>query len=326
MLTRDHPIALLVDGRYADYEAERIAVETAGGELRLNPGHPVTEDGVLAVPGLSEASVLLVELSPITRAVLEAATSCRAVVRYGTGADNVDVEAANQLGIRVETVPAYAAESVSEHAMTLLLAIHRRLVPHLQLVHDGDWRQGDEELRPVGLAGRSLGIIGMGAIGRALAVRARAFGMTIVAHDPIASGPELDALARMDSLDAVLAAADVLSLHLPLLPSTAGMIDDHALSSVREGAVLINTSRGGLIDEDAVLRALDNGTLSYAGLDVALEEPLPQDHPFRNHPRVLMTPHIGFWSDRAELALRSAVAGHAAVAIREELEHGQQRD
>lgn len=312
------PIALLVDGRYDDYESERIAVEAAGGELRLNPGHPVTEEGVLAVAGLADATVLLVELSPITRAVLEAATSCRAVVRYGTGADNVDLDAARELGIRVETVPAYAAESVSEHAMTLLLAIYRRLVPHLELVRNGDWRRGDPELKPIGLAGRTLGIIGMGAIGRALAVRARAFGMVIVAHDPVASGPELDELARMLPLDEVLAASDVLSLHLPLLPSTAGMIDEHALSSVREGAVLINTSRGGLISEDAVLQALENGTLSYAGLDVSVDEPLAADHPFRTHPKVLMTPHVGFWSDRAELALRTAVADHAAAAIREE--------
>jgi D-3-phosphoglycerate dehydrogenase len=313
MSTSAAPFALLVDGRYRDYDLERNALARVGVEFRESGRLPTTEEEVLATPGLADASVLLVELSPITRAVLESASGARAVIRYGTGSDNIDVDAAAELGIEVENIPGYAAESVSEHAMALLLAVARRLPAHLDRVRSGGWRDGDPDLRPTGLVGSTIGILGMGAIGRALAVRARAFGMNVLGHDPIADDPEVHRLADMVTMGEVIAGSDYLSLHLPLLPDTRHLIDAETLSQVKRGVVIINTARGGLVDEKALLDALDTGLVSFAALDVAETEPLPADHPFRRHERVLMTPHTAFWSDQAEFALRTAVASKAAA-------------
>ena len=266
--------------------------------------------------GLDDARVLLVELAPVTRPVLEAAKSCVAVVRYGTGFDNIDLEAAAQLGIAATNVPGYAAQSVSEHTMALLLAVARRLVEQVDLVRSGDWRSGDLRFRPLGLSGATLGIVGVGAIGKALSVRARAFGMTVLGYDPYLDDGELSPHAAPTELQVLLARSDYVSLHLPLSPDTRGIIGVAALSGMKTGAVLINTSRGGLVDEQALLDALDTGQLSYAALDVTANEPLAADDPLRSHPRVLVTPHVAFWSDQAELALRTSVAQAAAGFLR----------
>ena len=314
---RDERRVLLLDGRYQDYGLERAAIERVGGTLTLNRALPTTEEEVLAIPGLANAEVLLVELAPVTRAVLEAASSARAVIRYGTGFDNVDVEAARERGISAENIAGYAAESVSEHAMALLLAVSRRLVEHVDLVRAGEWRSGDIRLRPVGLSGHTLGIVGLGAIGKALSARARGFGLTIVGYDPVADPASIGAFAELMSLDELLERSDYVSLHLPLMPETAGLFDEETLAKMKPGAVLINTSRGGLVDEEALIRSLDSGRLSFAALDVVAQEPLPRDHPFRSHPAVLLTPHVAFWSDQAELLLRTAVAQKAVQALTE---------
>lgn len=306
---------LLIDGRYEDYLLERTAIEAAGGVLVVNNTLPTSEVEILSIAGLQEADVLLVELAPVTRAVLAAATSARAVIRYGTGIDNVDVQAARELGIETENVAGYAAESVSEHAMMLLLAVSRRLIAHADLVRGGEWRTGNNDLRPIGLRGRTLGIVGIGAIGRALAVRARAFGLNILAYDPAVTPESVKDLAVMTSLDGLLQGSDYVSLHLPLIRETAGMFDAKLLGKMRCNAVLINTSRGGLIDNRALLESLESGHLSFAALDVVDQEPPQTDHPFRSHPAVLLTPHMAFWSDQAELLLRNSVAQKAVEAL-----------
>lgn len=301
------PLVLLLDGRYSDYDLERDAVEQNGGLFELSGSLPGTEEEVLAVEPLGRATILLVELAPVTRAVLTVASSCRAVVRYGTGHDNIDDVAAEELGIRVFTVPGYAAESVSEHAMALILASARRLFKHIQLVREGEWRSGNQDYRPVGLVGTTIGIVGVGAIGRALATRARAFGMRVVGYDPYVSPEQLAEVVEPVSLDQLLEQSDYVSLHLPLTESTREIIDAKAIARMKRGAVIINTSRGGLINEADLLTALDDDRLSFACLDVVATEPLPVGHPLRSHSQVLVTPHVAFWSDRAERTLRTSV-------------------
>ncbi|MER3389767.1 MAG: NAD(P)-dependent oxidoreductase [Microcella sp.] len=308
---------LLVDGRYHDYVLERSVIESAGGALIESGRHPVSEQEVLDLPGLADASVLLVELAPITAAVLEAAKSCVAVVRYGTGLDNVDLDAARLAGVAVESVPGYAAASVSEHALLLLLATARRLRANTDRVSRGEWRPADLELRPMGLEGRVLGVFGMGAIGRALAQRASAFGMKVLATDPNVAQSAAGGVVEMVSDLQLLSESDYISLHLPLTPETQGMVNADWLSTCKKGMTLINTARGGLIDESALLDAIDSGHIGFAALDVSIEEPLPLDHRFRQHPRVLFTPHIAFWSDQAEHELRNSVAAMAASHVRE---------
>lgn len=305
MITK--PLVLLLDGRYSDYNLERDAVEQNGGLFELSGSLPGTEEEVLAVEPLGRATILLVELAPVTRAVLTVASSCRAVVRYGTGHDNIDDVAAEELGIRVFTVPGYAAESVSEHAMALILASARRLFKQIQLVREGQWRSGNQDYRPVGLVGTTIGIVGVGAIGRALATRARAFGMRVVGYDPYVSPEQLAEVVEPVSLDQLLEQSDYVSLHLPLTESTREIIDAEAIARMKRGAVIINTSRGGLINEADLLTALDDDRLSFACLDVVATEPLPVGHPLRSHSQVLVTPHVAFWSDRAERTLRTSV-------------------
>ena len=316
-LAGSRPAVLVVDGRYLDYGLESDAVRAAGGELVVSGRHPVSEQEVLDLPGLSSASLILVELAPITRAVLAAAVNCVAVIRYGTGFDNVDVEAATELGIAVESVPGYAAESVSEHTLLLMLSAARHLLPHVDRVRHGEWRSGEIEFRPAGLDGAVLGIVGLGAIGRAIASRASAFGMKVLATDPYVDPASMDRSFELVALDRLLPESDYISLHLPLTKETRGMIDTQWLSRGKPGMVLINTARGGLVNEADLLRALDAGTISYAALDVSVDEPLPPDHAFRQHPHILFTPHIAFWSDQAEAKLRTSVAEIAVRYLKE---------
>lgn len=315
------PLVLLLDGRYSDYDLERDAVTQNGGLFELSGSLPGTEEEVLAIESLGRATILLVELAPVTRAVLTAASSCQAVVRYGTGHDNIDDAAAEELGIRVFTVPGYAAESVSEHAMALILASARRLFKQIQLVREGEWRSGDHECRPVGLVDTTIGIVGVGAIGRALATRARAFGMRVVGYDPYVGPDQLAKVVEPVSLDQLLEQSDYVSLHLPLTDSTREIIDAKAIARMKREAVIVNTSRGGLINETDLLTALDDDRLSFACLDVTATEPLPVRHPLRTHSRVLVTPHVAFWSDRAERNLRTSVATIATQQLSYPREH-----
>lgn len=315
------PLVLLLDGRYSDYDLERDAVTQNGGLFELSGSLPGTEEEVLAIESLGRATILLVELAPVTRAVLTAASSCQAVVRYGTGHDNIDDAAAEELGIRVFTVPGYAAESVSEHAMALILASARRLFKQIQLVREGEWRSGDHECRPVGLVDTTIGIVGVGAIGRALATRARAFGMRVVGYDPYVGPDQLAKVVEPVSFDQLLEQSDYVSLHLPLTDSTREIIDAKAIARMKREAVIVNTSRGGLINETDLLTALDDDRLSFACLDVTATEPLPVRHPLRTHSRVLVTPHVAFWSDRAERNLRTSVATIATQQLSYPQEH-----
>lgn len=282
MLTK--PLVLLLDGRYSDYDLERDSVEQNGGLFELSGSLPGTEEEVLAVEPLGRATILLVELAPVTRAVLTAASSCRAVVRYGTGHDNIDDVAAEELEIRVFSVPDYAAESVSEHAMALIFASATRLFRQIQLVREGQWRSGDQDYRQVGLVGTTIGIVGVGAIGRALATRARAFGMRVVGYDPYVSPEQLAEVVEPVSLDQLLEQSDYVSLHLPLTESTREIIDAKAIVRMKRGAVIINTSRGGLINEadlahrfgrqSALLRLF--GRCGHRAVAFRTPPPLPQ--------------------------------------------------
>ena len=227
VLGDSRPAVLVVDGSYLNYSLERKAVEAAGGQLIESGRHPSTEREVLDLPGLADATVLLVELAPITKAVLTAAKKCIAVIRYGTGLDNVDLDAARFSGVAIESVSGYAAASVSEHALSLILATARRLLPHVARVSHGEWRPTEIDLRPVGLEGKVLGIVGMGAIGRAIASRASAFGMRIIATDPYVHQSSIHTSIQMVPLDELLNDSDYVSLHLPLNSETQGMIDKH---------------------------------------------------------------------------------------------------
>lgn len=240
--------------------------------------------------------------------VVAAAEGLRVIARVGVGYDAVDLRAADARGVVVTITPGTNHESVAEQAFALLLAVARRVATNDRTIRAGGWdRTIVEPIR-----GRRLGLVGLGRIGRAMVPRALAFGMEVLAHDP-AADPEFVARnhLRMLDLDDLIAQADVLSLHLPALPTTRHLIGPDRLARMPRGGILLNTARGSLVDEEALYRAIASGHLAGAGLDVLEAEPPPADHPLLGLPGVVFSPHIG-GVDRLAL---DAMAESAARSI-----------
>jgi D-3-phosphoglycerate dehydrogenase / 2-oxoglutarate reductase len=242
---------------------------------------PLDEDEMV---GLVEGCAgLLVGIDPVTRRVLEAGP-LRVVVKFGTGTDNIDLAAAGELGVKVSSTPAANALSVAELTIALLLALARNIALHDRLARARSW-----ERRPgIELAGKRLGVVGYGAVGREVARIADALGMDVVAHDPLLQ----EADAELVDLATLLGSADAISLHVPLNESTRNLIDAEALERMRPGALLVNTARGGIVDEQALAEALRSGRLAGAAFDVFAEEP-PWDSPLVGLDNVVLSPHAG---------------------------------
>jgi D-3-phosphoglycerate dehydrogenase len=243
----------------------------------------------------------------VDRALLGKAPALRVIARTGVGTDLIDMPAATARGIAVVITPGAGAAAVAEGAVGMALHLVKRFGPLTTLVRDGRWAEragvsvGD-------LDGATLGVIGYGRIGRRTAALAAAFGMRILAYDPVGEPPgDVPGVEHCDSLGDLAARSDVITLHLPLTEQTRHLVDDAFLARVRPGAVLVNCSRGGLIDTDAVWRALTDGRLSGVGLDVFDPEP-PSRHPLYCHPDVVLTPHLMGLSRRATAATFTAAA------------------
>jgi D-3-phosphoglycerate dehydrogenase len=291
---------------------ERAVLDPLDVELALAPS---TDEETLAELA-SRSAAMLVCYAPIPRRVITAAAEggCRVIARYGIGYDNVDVAAATQAGIVVTNVPDYCLDEVADHTIALLLASARGVVRASERVRKGGWEPGSTVHS---LRGGRLALIGLGRIGQKVAERARVFGLTVVAYDPFVRdcSPEIE-LAQ--SFAEAVAQADYVSLHVPMSAETRHLVDDDAIALMQRAPVLVNTSRGGLVDLDAVLRALDGGNLSGVALDVTEPEPLPAEHPLRSHPRALVTPHMAFYSEEAQEELQRRAADEVARALRGE--------
>jgi D-3-phosphoglycerate dehydrogenase len=243
--------------------------------------------------------------------VIEAAPRLRVIGRYGVGLDNIDVAAATRRGIVVTNVPAFCTDEVAEHVLALVFEHVRRVARFDAEIRDGRWSPIVE--RPLSrLRGRTLGIVGFGAIGRALAERARGLGLNVVVTTrtrPIVPNVELVGLEEL------LTRADVVSLHVPLTGETRGLADRDFLQGMRRGAYLINTSRGAVVDSSALDEALRSGWIAGAGLDVTDPEPLPGDHPLRSAPNLILTPHVAFSSAESLQTLQVSAAESVAAVL-----------
>jgi len=238
----------------------------------------------------------------------------RVVGRAGVGVDNIDVAAARQVGVIVVNAPLASTDAVAEHTLALMLALARHLPQADASLRRGEWRKS--EFLGTELGGKTLGLIGLGRIGAAVAERARALGMAVVAYDPLLSPEEIAVRgARPLGLQALLAEADYLSLHVPLTPETRGLLDAHALARLRPGARVVCTARGGLVDEAALLAALDTGRLAGAALDVFEEEP-PRPGPLLNHPALILTPHIAAQTVEAQARAALDIVAEVLAALR----------
>jgi len=240
---------------------------------------------------------------------------CRVIGRFGLGVDNIDIKAAAELGIAVTYVPDYCMQEVSDHAMALLLSLVRKVPLSNKLVQSGRW-----EVSPVvpihRLTGRVLGLVGFGNIPRMLAPKAKAFGLRVVTHDPYVSQEAL-AAAGVEGVgfDELLAMSDFVSIHAPLMPATRGLFNRDVFRKMKKGAMLINTARGPLVDEEALIAALDSGQLGGAALDVVTTEPLPKDSKLLGRDNVILTPHTAFYSVEALNELQTKCATDVARVL-----------
>jgi D-3-phosphoglycerate dehydrogenase len=227
----------------------------------------------------------------VTATILDAAKRLQVVGRAGVGVDNIDVPAATARGVYVVNAPLGNIVAAAEHTIALTLALLRRVVDADRSVRAGEWTRSKfigRELR-----GKTLGLIGVGRVGGEVARRATSFGMTVIAHDPFATEQSARAAgARLAELDELLRTADVISLHVPLTEKTRGLVDAAALAKLKPTAVVVNASRGEVVDLDALAAALEKGAVAGAALDVFAQEPLPADAPIRKAPRTVLTPHI----------------------------------
>lgn len=273
------------------------------------------------LPRIADAAGLLVWHDiTISAATIDALGSCRTIVRVGVGFDNVDLEAARRRGIVVCNVPDYGIEDVADHAIALMLALVRNLPQFETDLRSAplkwDARRCDRSMR---LRGKGFGVIGLGRIGSAAALRAKVFGMDVVAYDPFISDGRTKALGirAADTLPELLSQSDVVSLHTPLSDATRGMINATTLDQFKRGSILLNTARGPICDTTAVLRALESGRLAGAGLDVIPKEPPAADDPllvaYRDpkhlaHHRVILTPHSAFYTEEGFEEMRRKAA------------------
>jgi glyoxylate reductase len=281
---------------------------------RLREVHEVEEwPGELPPPadklraGVAEAEGLLSLVTDrIDAAVLDAAPRLRAIANMAVGTDNIDLEAAAERGIGVGNTPDVLTDATADLAFALLLALARKIVPGAAKVRGGAWRTWE----PAGdlgadLAGATLGVIGWGRIGQAVAKRAEGFGMEVI-HSSRSSGV---------SLEDLLARADFVSVHTPLTPETQHLIDTDALARMKATALLINTARGGVVDQDALRRALHAGQIAGAALDVTDPEPLPADHPLLDAPNLLVVPHVGSATVRTRAKMAAMAVDNLLAAL-----------
>ncbi len=297
---------VVTDLGYPNYDSERQQVNSIDGELFLaecETAEDVTE-------ATRDADGVLNRVAPVTAAVIEQMARCKVIARYGIGVDNVDVEAATRKGIVVANVPGYCLEEVSDQALALMLSAWRKVVSHDKAVRKGAW---DISFRdPVyRLKGRTLGLLGLGAIARRLVEKVAGFGFRIIAHDPYVSAEVASELGvELVDLDTLFVESDLLSLHAPATPETRHIVNKERLGQMKETTVLVNTSRGPLIDETALAEALKAKRIAAAALDVYEQEPPDTNSELFQLDNVIVTDHAAWYSEDslAELQRRTAAA------------------
>jgi len=305
------PVIAVTDSVFPSLDPAKAAL------ARLNPTYrmatSVNADDIVAVA--RDADAVLVTYAKLTREVLTQFTRCKAIGRFGLGVDNIDLVAAKEKGMAVNYVPDYCIREVSDHAMALLLALIRKIPLSNKLVQSGRWEM--PAVVPIRrIEGTVLGLVGFGHIPRLLAPKAQAFGIRVIACDPYAK-PEVFKTAGVESVDfdTLLQSSDYVSVHAPLLAATRGMMNAAAFAKMKKGAYIVNTARGPLIDEPALVAALDSGQIGGAGLDVVASEPLAKDSPLLGRDNVIISPHTAFYSIEALNELQTKCATDVARVL-----------
>ncbi len=296
--------ALITDYTWPSIDAETEVLNAAGVEVVAAPDS--SEETLRSLA--PDADAIMFCFAQVPASVLRAAEKCVVASRFGIGVDNIDQAACTELGIVVTNIPDYSLEEVADHVMANILAFNRHLIPLNQSVRDTGWGTAGLPMHSRRLSTTTLGIVGMGRIGRTLATRAQAFGMRVLASDPLLTEENRPEGVEIATFEGLLAESDFVTLHTPLIPETTGLIDRAALAAMKPTAFLVNAARGPLIDDEALVEALQSGGIAGAALDVTPVEPLPLDHPLVGMDNVIITPHTAFHSLESlnELEVRTA--------------------
>ena len=292
---------------------ETVLREEADAEAVVAPDG--SEETLISLAG--DVDAIMTCFAQVTPNVLRAAPNCAAVGRFGVGVDNIAVDTATELGMAVTYVPDYCVDEVSDHVMALLLAFNRRIVLFDNSVKNEGWGSVPLTMRMMRLQGKTLGVIGFGRIGQAVAQKALAFGFRVLAYDPYMTAEQcaLRGARKVEDMDAVLRESDFVTLHSPLNEETRGLIGARELDMMKSEAFLINCARGPLIDEGALYDALTGGGIAGAGLDVMEDNHPPSDHPLLGLDNIIITPHVAFFSQEATLELEQRAAREVAYVL-----------
>jgi D-3-phosphoglycerate dehydrogenase len=306
------PLVVAIDDGYAAYDQEQRLLAEAGARFELRP---CRRDPAATLAAVRDASIVLVRESPLPRAAIEAMGCAKAVIRYGIGVDNIDQQAARERRIMVANVPDYGTDEVAAQTVALALAVARGVPRHDAEVRAGRWSTGVLQ-KMYRWRGRTLGLLGYGRIARRTHEMLAGFGFArTLVHYPRA---ELPPGAERAEVDELCREADLISLHVPLTPQTRHLLDARRIGLMRPTAIVVNTARGGLLDLDALAAALAAGRLHGAGLDVLEHEPPDPAHPLFALDNVVVTNHIGWYSEESMRDLQRKTAEEAARVLRGE--------
>ena len=309
---------VITDHVWPTTDPERAVLEAGGAEVVVAPnGNEQT-----LIDLCKDADAIMTCFAQVTENVVRAAERCQVIGRFGVGVDNIAVDTATELGIAVTYVPDYCVDEVSDHVMALLHAWNRRIVLFDRAVKERGWASQGLTMRMMRLRGKTIGIVGFGRIGQAVAKKADAFGLRILAADPVVSPASVESLGgTLVEMPELLKQSDFVSLHAPLTSETRNLIGSEELALMKPESFLINAARGPLIDENALYRALIDGTVGGAGLDVMVDNVPSDDHPLLSLDNIIITPHVAFFSQESTLELEQRAAGEVVRVM-----HGEMPD
>lgn len=295
---------VITDYQYDDIAAERKIIVAAG--LELFDYQYKNENDVIKIA--KDADAIVTQYSNISRKVIEELDHCKMIIKYGIGVNNIDSEAATEKGIYVCNVPDYGVEEVSDHAVTMMLCLGKKIPILTKALRDGDW--GYSTTMPLfRLKECTLGLVGFGRIPKLVAQKMAGFGMKIIAYDPFVTEETAQKQGvRMVSLDTVITESDFISVHIPLNEQTKHLINKNSFEKMKNTAFIVNTARGGIIKEADLIEALQAGKIAGAGIDVFEEEPVRRDNPLLHMDNVIATPHCAWYSETAITTLQRKVA------------------
>jgi D-3-phosphoglycerate dehydrogenase len=303
-----------------DYTFPSLDVETAIlGPLGCQLVSRQCKTAAELIDLVGDADHVITQFAPVSAQVIDAMRRARVIVRYGIGVDNVDLEAARVRGIPVCNVPDYCIDEVADHTLALILATTRQVVANGNAIRSGQWVLAVPLAAMKTLRDMTIGMVGCGRIGREVVRRLLAFKCPVLVHDPLVPAGDIECLGCVPAtLDEVLSASDLVTLHCPSTPQTRRLLNRQSLARMKHGAILVNVSRGDLIETAALVEALQQGRLSACALDVCDPEPVPAESPLRTLDNVVVSAHIASASVRAVRTLRETVANTVAHAVRGE--------